>query len=369
MTVYFLTILFTAVFGIIASNRRMVRILQNGKEEYYTKSIIILFILATWVAVFACRGISVGADTSGYIYYFNDIIPSAISLTEFLSNQRDRLFGFLEYLCCRMFHGSWICFQIIVAILTYAPILKVLKNKADYLTSSLLLFFFTTSFFCGFNGMRQAIAMSISFYAYYTYFLEKKYIRYAFLLLIALGFHSSVLFVIPIHILSKFEIKGGVIKFAVIFILILFLFIWQIWPFIINFLESIGQIKMATDYAVVAKNEGSSFLRFIVAFVPVGIGYIYKEKLEEQFSNVNNELILCLFGALFMLLSIRFWIFARVAAYFLLSQILFIPKLYNVFSKDSQKVGGAIILLLYFAYMVLLLIHGEGDYYPYYFIF
>ncbi len=369
MTVYLLTILFTAVFGVIASNTRMVRVKRNGQKEYCTENIIIFFILAIWVAVFACRGISVGADTSGYIYYFNNIISSDMSLAEFSANQRDWLFGYLEYFCCRLFNGKWICFQIVVAIITYAPILKVLKEKADYLLSSLLLFIFTINFFSGFNGMRQAIAMSIVFYAYYDFFAEKKYFKYAVLLLIAFGFHSSVIFVIPIHVLSRFEIKGRVVKVSVILTLILFLFIWQIWPSLINFLESIGQTKMAADYAEVAKNEGSGFLRFIVALVSVIIGYFYKEKLEVQFRNVNNELILCLFGALFMLLSMRYWIFGRVSSYFSLSQILFIPKLYKVFSKNSQKIGCAMILFLYFAYMIALLIHGEGNYYPYNFIF
>lgn len=368
MTVYLLTILFTAILGVIASNTRMVRIKENGQEEYCTQNIIILFILAIWVAVFACRGISVGSDTNGYIYFFNNIISSDMSLAEFSSNQRDWLFGYLEYFCCRIFNGNWICFQIVVAIIIYAPILNVLKEKADYLLSSLLLFIFTISFFSGFNGMRQAIAMSIVFYAYYNFFAEEKYFKYAVLLLIAFGFHSSVIFVIPIHFLSRFEIKGRVVKFSVILTLILFLFIWKIWPFIIDFLASIGQTKMAADYAEVAKDAGSGFLRFFVALVPVIVGYFYKEKLEVQFKNVNNELVLCLFGALFMLLSMRYWIFARVSSYFSLSQVLFIPKLYKVFSENSQKIGCAMILFLYFAYMIALLIHGEGNYYPYVFM-
>lgn len=368
MTVYLLTILFTAVFGGIANNTRIVRTKDNGQEEYCTENVFMLLILAIWVAVFACRGISVGTDTSGYVYNFNNIVSSDMSLAEFSSNQRDWLFGYLEYFCCKIFNGNWICFQIVVAIIIYAPILKVLKRKADYLVSSLLLFIFTISFFSGFNGMRQAIAMSIVFYAYYDFFVEKKYFKYAVLLLIAIGFHSSAIFVFPIHFLSRFEIKGRMVKLSVILTLILFLFIWEIWPLLINFLESIGQTKMAADYAEVAKNEGSGFLRFIVALVPVIIGYFYKEKLEVHFRNVNNELILCLFGALFMLLSTRYWIFARVSSYFSLSQVLLIPKLYKVFSENSRNIGCAMILFLYFAYMIALLIHGEGNYYPYSFI-
>lgn len=369
MTVYLLTILFTAIFGVVANDNRTVRINRNGKEEYHTENIFMLFILLTWVIVFAFRGISVGADTSGYIYYFNSIKSSDMSFAEFSANQRDWLFGYLEYFCCKIFNGSWVCFQIVVAIIIYVPILKILNKKAEYLLSSLLLFIFTISFFSGFNGMRQAIAMSMIFYAYYDFFLEKKYFKYIVFLLIAFGFHSSVIFVIPIHFLSRFEIKKYVVKFSVILTLLLFLFIWQIWPYLINFLVSIGQTKMASDYAEVSKNDGSGFLRFIVALAPVVIGYFYKEKLEEHFDNVNNELILCLFGALFMLLSTKYWIFARVSSYFSLSQILFIPKLYLIFSKDSRKMGCVIILFLYFSYMIALLLHGEGNYYPYDFIF
>ena len=45
MTVYLLTILFTAVFGGIANNTRIVRTKDNGQEEYCTENVFMLLFL------------------------------------------------------------------------------------------------------------------------------------------------------------------------------------------------------------------------------------------------------------------------------------------------------------------------------------
>ena len=369
MVVYLVTIFLTIVLGILANDARKVRVNQNTKKEYYMGTFFVFLIFLIWAMVFACRGINVGTDTSGYKYFYDRIILNNVSLEAFMLNQRDWLFGYLEYFCCRIFKGNWICFQFVVAILLYAPVLVVLKKRADYLMSSLLLFIFTLNFFSGFNGMRQAVAVSIVFYAYYECFTEKQYFKYAFLLFLAFGFHSSVILAIPVHFLSRFKVKGRVVSFSVCLVILLYLFMWQVWPVIINFLEAIGQSKMAADYAEVAKDAGSGLTRFAVALVPVFVGNLYKERLEEKFQHINNELVLCLFGALFMLLSTKYWIFARVSAYFLSTQIMFIPKLYEIFTENSRKTGCFMILILYSVYMIMLLLHGEGGYYPYSFIF
>lgn len=363
MRVYLAVIFITLILGVIAANLR-----ESAQffVKYKTVSIIpMTMVLITWVVVFAYHSLTVGSDTSGYYYTYIGIIPEKIPLKEFLENQRDWLFGIVEYFCAKLFHGNWIGFQIVIALSIYIPIIIVIVRNSVNITASLLLFVFTLAYFSGFNGMRQAIAGSLVFYAYYEKFLRKKYLSYAVILLLAFGFHSSVLFVLPVHIMSGLNFKSWAVRIGSLSMFVLYFFIYQMWPRIIRFLQAIGQTKMARDYAELPIGYGSGFLRLAVAVIPVILGMIYRDRLDGNFVNSNNELIICLFGALLMLLSTRYWIFARVSSYFSLSQIMYIPKLNCIFTEDDQKLGIFIILLLFFVYMLSLLIHGEGGYYPY----
>ena len=366
MRVYLAVIFITLILGVITANLRESDRLAG---KYLTASVIpIAMILIVWVYVFAFRDLTIGSDTNGYYYFYHEIIPEKISLKEFIDTQRDWLFSILEYVCARLFHGSWLGFQIVVALLIYIPIIAVVVDKSANITASLLLFIFTLAYFSGFNGMRQAIACSLIFYAYYQKFLRKKYLSYAMILLLAFGFHSSVIFVLPVHILSGLNYKSWIVRISSLLMLVLYFSIYQLWPRIIRFLQAIGQTKMAQDYQKLPVGQGSGFLRLLVVIIPVILGIIYRTRVEGRYYKSDGELILCLYGALFMLLSTRYWIFARVSSYFSLSQIMYLPKLDCIFTEDNQKLGIFFILLLFFLYMIALLIHGDGGYYPYRFI-
>lgn len=363
MTVYLMAITLTAIICAMGSRSRYVTVNLNGQEEYSWSSIYSVLLLLVWCSVFAFRAVTVGTDAPGYYRTYMSIWNNNLTYSQFTAYQRDWLFNYLEFFCAKLSHGNWFFFQFIVAILTYGPFVLAAKRKSTDVASSLLLFIFTMLFFSGFNGMRQAIAESIVFYAYYDSLLERKYIKFAILILCAFGFHSSVLLALPFLLVSTLGLKNRFVRWSAVALVILYAFVWQIWPYIIQFFEMIGQHKMAADYAEVAIDKGSGLLRFVVAILPFFVGLWFKDRLMDEYDIVENELILCLFAGLFSLLSMRYWIFARVGGYFAIGRVMFLPKLKSVFSPRS--LGGAVILCLYFAYMVAMLLHGEGHYYPY----
>jgi hypothetical protein len=231
-----------------------------------------------------------------------------------------------------------------------------------------LLYIFTLEIYSGFNGMRQAIAVGFCFLAYYYYLEENQYIPYAIVMALAFGFHATALFAVPFHFLSRLKLESVTLRTTVGALIVSFLALWNIWSYLISFLDFIGQTKLANDYANVA-TDGSGYTRMFVYLLPVVIAIWKKDLLREKYGEeVDGEIILLLFSAIFMLFSTKYWLFARVASYFAISTILFVPKLECIFSKESKKLGNMMILALYFCYMVALLLHGEGGYYPYSFI-
>lgn len=363
MAVYLGTILCSWLIAAFAQQHPVVYTTKQGQLSKKISNVYIFLLLAIWVCVFAFRGLSVGSDTNGYYYFYRQMQHTGESV------YRDQLFVYLEQLCNKIFNGSWIAYQAVVAVFIYLPTLLTLKKKPEFFSTSILLFFFNMFFYGGFNGTRQAIASSLVFFAYYAFLEEKKYIKFSLIMLIAFGFHSSTLLVLPVLLLTRFKVDGIFVKIAAALTFLSSIFIRQIWPLVINFLFAIGQTKMAEDYAEIPLDKGAGYLRIFVLLLPFILGYIFKNKLSPKYKEFNGELILILFGALLRLLSTQYWVFARIGGYFNRATLLLIPKLFDAFDKKNKNIAGWIILALYFVYMILLLLKGEGAYYPYVSIF
>ena len=162
MKVYLCMIAMTALFGLCAG-----RSVQKGRIAYGWT----LAILAVWVFVYAFR-YNTGTDFEGYHYFYNRIGELNQTFEEFVGGQRDFLFARMEYYIYQLSGGSWIAFSLVLGILTYLPILIVIRDESPSVLLSSLLFIFTTQYYSGFNGIRQAIAVAFTFYAYYKLFLK-----------------------------------------------------------------------------------------------------------------------------------------------------------------------------------------------------
>ena len=290
-----------------------------------------------------------------------------ISFESFIETQRDSLFGYLTFFSSRLFKGNWVAFSYICSFLIYFPVIYVLYKKSADFTMSALLYIFTFTYFSGFNGVRQCIALSLLFLAYYCGLKEKKYWLYAVLVLVSFGFHSTALIAVPFHLLSLKSINSNLFKITVVSLLISYVFLWDIWSYIIEFLEFIGQSKLASDYNNLTE-DGSGIIRFLVNVMPPILGLIFRKKIKKHYPDVDPEIMLLCIGAILSLFSLKNWIFSRISAYLKITVILFLPKLECIFDKKSRMLGKIIILALYFAYMCALLLHGDGQVLPYQFI-
>lgn len=364
MLVYLIMIFLTWIFSALAVNYST----NNGLNvtKITPSKFFVFLILLLWCSVYALR-YRVGTDFGTYYYSFNRIINDNISVVDFVSEKRDYLFGLIQAVSVKVFNGNWIVFSYICAFLTYFPIVMVIHKKSTDFVSSALLFIFTMAYFSGFNGIRQSIAVGLVFIAYYCGLKEKKYWLYIILVLLAFGFHSTVFIAVPFQILSLKGIKSNIFKVTVVVLLLSYIFLWNMWSGVIDFLELIGQSKLASDYVDLQEN-GSSLIRLAVSIVPLVLGLVYRKTLQKLYPDIDSEIILLCIAVIFTLFSLKNWIFYRVASYFNIVLILFLPKLKFIFVDKSKNAGKIMILVLYFLYMYALLLHGESALLPYRFI-
>ncbi len=364
MSVYLTMIFLTLLFSVFAMEYSTVT--GTDIKKRVPAKFFIFLILTVWCSIYALR-YYVGTDFGAYYYSFNRILNDNVSFSSFIADQRDSLFAYIQFFTSSLSGGKWLVFSYLCAALTYIPVIIVISKKSTDFTASILLYIFTYGYFSGFNGTRQAIAVAFIFLAYYLGLKEKKYWLYAILVLVAFGFHSTVFIAVPFQLISMMSIKSKTFKITVTVLLLSYLFLWNIWSIVIDFLESIGQDKLASDYADLGEN-GSGLIRLIVNILPAVCGLLYKNTLKKNYPDVEGEIILLIIAAIFSLFSLKNWIFSRIASYFGIIGVMFIPKLECIFSSNCKKMGRLLILILYFAYMCSLLLHGDGHLLPYKFI-
>lgn len=344
---------------------------NNGKVIKRRNNKIFLWLaLLSMMSVYALR-YYVGTDFGGYYHSYLRLAESDMSLSEFLSSTgyREKLYGILMYVCSQIFGAHWVPFAFVCAFLTYWPIMKVLNANSTDITASTLMYIFILAYFTGFNGVRQGIAEGFVALAFFEGLKKRKYVKYSILMFIAYEFHSTALIVIPVHILALLPFYSKPVRIGLIAGASTVILLDSVWAKVINFLTEVGQDKLASDYAVLSDN-GSSLLRLIVFALPLilGVAFYYRLKREDD-GTLDSELVFMSFIVLMLFASMRNWIFARIGSYFNIGLVLFLPRLEGIFPSRNRSIGKWMIVLLYFAYMVALLLHGEGHLLPYQFIF
>jgi len=261
-------------------------------------------------------------------------------------------------------------FYMVEAVILYIPIIKTLEERDEHLSFSVFILCTTLSLYSGYNGTRQAIATSFIMLAYCKYFLKGQYKKYAIVMLIAFGFHSAALFALPVHLLSKKPLKSNWVRIAVVGLLFTLIFLRPLWNVITNFLGSIGQEKMANDYAIY-QEHGANILRMFASLIPTIICLVQFPVLKNRYDDKNIEslIIMNLFGTIFSLFMMRNAYFARLGSIVDVSSMLLLPKIPNAF--ENRRTGDLVffaMIVFYFIAMVLILKSGDSHLYPYQFL-
>ncbi len=242
----------------------------------------------------------------------------------------------------------------ITSIITFVPALFVLYKYSHPFELSIFLFMATGYFGLGMNGIRQYCATGILLLGTKYLFSPKKsaFIKYTAIVLLAWFFHSTVLIMIPIFFFVRRK-AWRPSSFMLIFLSAIAMTIFDL--FLPSFLASLEDTTHS-EYAqsgwfTSGQESGSSFLRVVVALVPIALAYFSRARMR-NLGHIGDILVnMCCVNVAFYIISMYNWIFARFAIY---TSIYFIILLawvvYNGVQKKDRTLYYVLCLGLFYYY-------------------
>jgi len=230
------------------------------------------------------------------------------------------------------------------AVLTNILIVTVLYKYTRLFELSVYLYITTGTFTISMNGIRQFFAAAIVFAAT-KYLLEGKWKPYISIVLFASFFHQSALIMIPMYFIVRRKAWTKT-TFMLLSVAVLIVVGFN------AFSELLFSAIKDTQYGHYDsfKEGGANVLRAIVWIIPLVIAYFGREKLKYLFPKSDILVNISLVGVVLMIISTQNWLFARLAIYFNLYQLILIPWLIKVFREKDQKLIYIVILVFYFLF-------------------
>jgi len=296
-------------------------------------------------ALSACR-IASGNDYWNYTYMFSLIAQGRHVSSEFSFNM---LVRGMQLLCGE---DNYLAVFGLFSLTTVFFFLKGICDQSDFVWGSLFLFLTNGYYFSSFNSVRYYLVLGIALFSI-RYLLREEYGKFLIWILIAAGFHKSVLLVIPVYVAAylfakmewtKKRIVIGSILIAVLALSFVFgknlyrNLIFTFYPYYENSMFD------HADYSVT--NIGRCMGTLVLGLICARTGL--QGKVNNKFYYLLNVggLLLYTVGAFIPEIS-------RVAYYLIVPQIFLIPNLLQSMEKGWKKnlicFGVALVFTAYFA--------------------
>jgi len=330
---------------------------------------IIFLLLITFIIIAGLKG-NVGTDYASYkevfertyseknYSYLNAIEPGFWIWMKFIS-----LLGL-----------NFAAFWFITCFFNISLKFYIFSKLSPYISISLSIYFIGLFFERDFDGIRQGIAIGISYLGIY-YYLKHKYIRFYLAIILAFSIHYTSIIFLFVPLLSKWEIPEKKIYLIIVFALLLLISnIYLINETTISLLGNNFITARILNYIAAdeyGKQTGFSIgILFRLILLLLFIRYRNKIKIEPKlYILLRNGL---LFAILCALLFNNVDILSHRVAYgFREFQIFIFAYLITAFKRKSDKLIVSSIILFYSLVLLYRLLNTEHltSYYLYKTIF
>lgn len=238
-------------------------------------------------------------------------------------------------------------FIFVTSIFTNLLYIPFLARHTKRMGESIFLYSISSFLFC-MAGLKQAIAIGISFYAIDAY-MEKRYVKSIIILFIAMTFHPYIICLICIPFLKNKVWDGKTLLIIILAVLAL-----------INLdrvIEIIG--LFAKDYSDETFSDYTiNPIRVLVEAVPIVISWQYRDVINEENNTlltlgINMRIISFLFIAMGFFVNPIY--FGRMSSYFSALSAVVIPEMLHVCWEDSRSGKGLILgyYMFFFVYFLM----------------
>lgn len=241
----------------------------------------------------------------------------------------------------------------VFALLTLYIFLKAFYEQSEDFAMTYFLFMALGMYFQTYNTVRYYLALAIALYAL-RYVVNKDFIKFVFLILLAALFHKSVLLVIPVYWMASYA--------------------WKKWMILVGLLLSVGCLfgkgiilKIALilypSYENTIYLEGGTSPISILRGVLVLVLYLWYRKRYQQKQEDRELLCYAQLNLLSVVACVFFFflpVITRIAYYFSVVQLLMIPRIIcGIEEEKIQKRVCALVCTAGVIYFVIFLLGAD----------
>ena len=333
-----------------------------------------IFAVVPPILIAGLRDSTVGSDMNLYIVpIFNGIASNGQNLMEFLDSYPDMEIGYLfvNYVIAQLTDQPFfllLCIHILIIIPLYITAMK----WREQLSPVLFMFIFYMIFFQeSLSIVRQSIALSFSMLAF-TFFMEKRYIGYILLMIVAFLFHQTAVvalsFPLAYLMVDRFSIReyyyyyiGVTLVIALFFLNFDNILIWMIE----NDYIDLKFLKYTSEDNTFTPVLGAA--NFVVKIATI-VYLIYVMFLYKSDTFLKFFLVMAFLDMLFSLCALIVQPLDRISLYYRLIACISLPYLiYNypvIFTDDDAPYARPVEFLMgliLFAYWFYVYMLGNYD--------
>ena len=339
MTPFWISLALVFLFSVLSRLFAKPAYIDNGIDTKFPKpnKFFVFLVMATLV-IFSGLRVNIG-DTYVYMasYAKNDLT------WDLVSSGKDIGFGILQMIL-QNFSKDPQFMIFTMALITNVLIVLVFYNYSRIFELSTYIYITGGTYLISMNGIRQVLAASICFIAI-KYLLERNFLKYTLLIVLASTIHFSALIMLPVYFLVHLK-AWSKYTFIMIGASVAIVFGFETFT---SILFSALEDTQYSEYSTFDEG-GANILRVVISAAPLFLAYIGRDKLRQEFPKIDYIVNMSILGLLFMIISTQSWIFARVSIYFNLYQLILISWILEAFIKKDQKFLYYCIIVLYFAY-------------------
>lgn len=300
-----------------------------------------IFLLVSCLGVILFQGFrsfNVGTDLASYIPAYSRIGATGMENLEYLNYELGYVaLNKILYMIGLEERG----FLIVISLIIQIPIFFTIYRYSELPMISVLWYFAFGNFLTTFSALRQSIAMSLCFIAYY-FIKKRKLVCYSVSILFASLLHVSALFCIVLYPLYYMKLDKRKIFVALGLIGLVLFFRGQIFSLVSALYYGESKSTTATG----------AYTMFIIYLFLFAVAFLRSKKEDEDYIGLRN--ILLLLTIIYSFASLHDYVI-RIGYPLSLYMTIFIPKLINNFDvvpKRLYHLGCYIVLIVIFFYFL-----------------
>lgn len=352
MIYYSIAALFPLIINLYLYQRRLNTDIDEVRYEKSKKRLLFVAVLPM-LLLYGLRYKRIGADTIGYVRFFEDTIREFSFIDVFDTEIHRTEVGYRFYAkIMSFFTESYTIYFLITAFILFGVLIRFANKYTENPFVFLYMFMTLGTYSFYETGLRQALAMTTCLIAV-DFVHNKKIFKFVITVLIAALFHKSAYIFLILYPLAR--LKNQYLKLAVngvaAIISLLGFTVFQGW-----FNELLGY-----DYEIEETGNGEIFAILVTLTVIFAMYILFNERGEKVGQDVIVEM--ALLTAIFWLLRLISRTAERISFYFMFGMYIYFSQ---TFKYDKDKLSVVFRILFVMVFFALFALRNMGAEYKFF---